>query len=473
MKAVFFIGRIMIIALAAAFFAAELNYIPVAIADGGDGNPNIGYNAANSNKAKKKSEPKKTIKKTEKKAPEKKSTQKPKKKAAETTTVRAKKQPAPRKVEVAASGMPPATETRFIKNEVIVRFQLSSLQGERDRLIGRLGLAHLDGDTFFLPGVTVHRYRLPAGLGVREAISQLEADSSVVYAQPNYLYWLQQDQETQKLPQFGNDLIALGDAHGMTKGEGSRIAIIDTAVDASHSELSEADMISFDVSDLRVENVDPHGTSIAGILAADTKLTGVAPDATFIAIAAFSKSASDEVTGNTWTISDALNIALKEEADVLNLSFAGPADPLLENAFIGAKKRNILPVAAMGNEGPEAKTLYPAGYETVVAVTATNGDNEIYANANVGEHVDIAAPGVGLLVLSDNSGFRTTSGTSMATAYISGVAALALSANPSADYDTLRSLIENSASDLGEAGRDNIFGLGIPNAAQAASPKTN
>lgn len=378
----------------------------------------------------------------------------------------------PRIVETAPSGQPPADETRFIPDEVIVRFQLSSTERSRTRAINRLNLSHLDAATFFLSGVTVHRYRLPSGLDVREAIAQLEASAAVVTAQPNYLYRLQQSADTGKLPQFGNTRINLSDAHARTKGGKTRIAVIDTAVDKTHPEFVTSSISSFDVSD-DVSNVDPHGTSIAGILAANAQLTGVAPEAEIVSIAAFSKDASGQSFGNTWTIMEALNVAYKQDADILNMSFAGPADPLLARAMEGAMARNILPVAAAGNEGPEAAMLFPAGYDAVIAVTATDAEDRIYSDANTGEHVDLAAPGVGLLVLGNASGFRTSSGTSMATAYVSGIAALALAANPGADYATLRSLLENSATDLGTPGKDAVFGAGIPSAATAINGLTN
>ncbi len=378
----------------------------------------------------------------------------------------------PRIAESAPSGLPPVGETRFITNEVIVRFQLSSTAGSRNRAIRGLGMSHLGAETFHMSGVTVHRYRLDAGIDVRDTITRLEASAAVVNAQPNYLYVLQQSENISKLPQFSNDKIDLSEAHTMTKGANTRIAVIDTAVDGTHAEFLNSSISSFDVTDSG-SNVDPHGTSIAGILAADSKLTGVAPDAEIVSIAAFSKDASGKTVGNTWTILEAMNVALKQKADILNMSFADPADPLLERAMKGAKKRNILPVAAAGNEGPDAATLFPAGYEAVIAVTATDTENKIYSKANTGEHVDVAAPGVGLLVLGNSAGFRTSSGTSMATAYISGIAALALSANPGADYATLRAMLENSTTDLGEPGKDSIFGAGIPSAAAAISALNN
>lgn len=392
--------------------------------------------------------------------------------AAAPRPVRQSRTAAPRIVESAPSGLPPEEETRLIDDEVIVRFRLSSTAGSRNRAIAGLGMTHLEARTFFLAGVTVHRYRLRTGIGVRDAITRLEASAAVVNAQPNYLYRLQQSDGDGKLSQFGNEKVDLGDAHARTRGRDIRIAIIDTAIDATHPEFSGATLASFDVAD-DVGNVDPHGTSIAGILAADAKLTGVAPEAEILGIAAFHKDASGAFSGNTWTILEATNVAHEHDAHILNMSFAGPPDPLLARAMDGARKRDIIPVAAAGNDGPGAAPLYPAAYETVIAVTATDAGDAVYARANTGDHVDLAAPGVDLLVLGTSSGYRTSSGTSMATAYVSGIAALALSANPGAGYTAVRAMLENSATDLGAQGRDRVFGAGLPSAVAVLDGLTN
>ena len=375
--------------------------------------------------------------------------------------------------ETAASGLPPTSETRFEQDEVIVRFRLASSRQSRRNIINSLRLIHLDVDTFFLPGVTVHRYGLPAGADVRSTIAALEQSGAVVNAQPNYIYTLQQEQSSGKLQQFANTRINLAAAHETTDGDAVRIAIIDTAVDAGHVELKSASVNLFDVSDSSDKNVDPHGTAIAGILAANGKLTGVAPGARLIGIAAFSKNSSGNVAGNTWTILDALNIALEQKAEILNLSFAGPFDPLMKQSFEGAERRNMISVAAAGNEGPDADELFPAAYQTVVAVTATNSMDAIYEDANQGDYVELAAPGVGVLVLSSNSGFRSASGTSMATAYVSGVLALTRAANPQLDILSLRELLARNSVDVGEKGRDPVFGAGIPDAAMMVAPLTN
>ncbi|MEM6566704.1 MAG: hypothetical protein AAF665_19800, partial [Pseudomonadota bacterium] len=91
-------------------------------------------------------------------------------------------------VETAPSGLPPVDETRFEPDEVIVRFQTSSTNASRNQAIAGLGIAHQSVRTFVLPAVTVHLYRLPPNLTVREAITRLEASPAVVTAQPNYLY---------------------------------------------------------------------------------------------------------------------------------------------------------------------------------------------------------------------------------------------------------------------------------------------
>ena len=191
-----------------------------------------------------------------------------------------------RNLERAPSGQPPVNETRFIQNEVIIRFQRNSSRTARTRLINQQNLLRLDTSTFRLAGVTVHRYQITDGRSVPTVIAALEASASIVNAQPNYLYELQQS-DGQKLKQYANTRLGIEETHTVAKGGGIKIAVIDTAIDTSHGEFDKASIRTVDVSDGKDINVDPHGTSMAGILSAGGRLTGVAPNADILGIAFF------------------------------------------------------------------------------------------------------------------------------------------------------------------------------------------
>jgi subtilisin family serine protease len=98
--------------------------------------------------------------------------------------------------------------------------------------------------------------------------------------------------------------------------------------------------------------------------------------------------------GTTYNIVKGMDWAVAQGARVINMSFAGPHDPELERRISDARKRGIILIAAAGNAGPKSKPLYPAADRNVIAVTATDADDKLFAEANRGGHIAVAAPGV-------------------------------------------------------------------------------
>src|SRR6267143_2694642 len=106
------------------------------------------------------------------------------------------------------------------------------------------------------------------------------------------------------------------------------------------------------------------------------------------------------------------------------MSFAGPPDPRLKDALQKAYKKGIVLIAAAGNAGPNSKPLFPGADQSVIAVTATDYADKPFAMANRGKYIAVAAPGVDVMVPSPNGSYQLTTGTSVAAAHVSGVAAL-------------------------------------------------
>ena len=124
-------------------------------------------------------------------------------------------------------------------------------------------------------------------------------------------------------------------------------------------------------------------------------------------------------------------------------------------------------IAAAGNAGPNSSPLYPAADPAVIAVTATDADDALFSGANRGSHIAVAAPGVAVLVPAPNGGYQFTTGTSVAAAEVSGVAALLIQRNPSLTPNAVRRILMSTAKDLGPKGRDRDFGAGLVDALQA------
>ncbi len=149
------------------------------------------------------------------------------------------------------------------------------------------------------------------------------------------------------------------------------------------------------------------------------------------------------------------------------MSFAGPADPGIARQLTAARGKGIVLVAAAGNAGPKSGPLYPAADPNVIAVTATDADDRLFRQSNRGRHVTIAAPGVDILVPAPENNYQVTSGTSVAAAHVSGVAALVLQRQPGLSPDAVRNILMRSARDIGPRGRDDQFGAGLADAYQA------
>ena len=169
----------------------------------------------------------------------------------------------------------------------------------------------------------------------------------------------------------------------------------------------------------------------------------------------------------TFNILRGLDCAADKGARVVNMSFTGPPDPRIKDALLKAAGKGLILVAAAGNGGPNSPPLYPAADPNVIAVTATDDEDVLFARANRGDHIAVAAPGVDVLVPGVNGTYQLTTGTSVAAAEVSGVAALLIERNPALKPGDIRRILMRTAKDLGPKGRDREFGAGLVNAFHA------
>ena len=247
-----------------------------------------------------------------------------------------------------------------------------------------------------------------------------------------------------------------------------RIAIIDSGVDVTHPDLGGVTIDTFNALGDVAAETGTHGTAIAGIIAARGVVRGIAPAATLLSVRAFpSDQGRQPQMTTTFVLLKAMEWSIAKGARVVNLSLTGPRDPLMEKAVIAAAQKGVMMVAAAGNNGNKAPPAYPAAYSDVIAVTAIDARDALYARANLGAYIAVAAPGVDVLAPARGKGHGLQSGTSFAAAHVSGILALMLERNPTITADAARRALMELAVDLGVPGRDHAFGAGRTSAAAA------
>jgi subtilisin family serine protease len=198
---------------------------------------------------------------------------------------------------------------------------------------------------------------------------------------------------------------------------------------------------------------------------------GGAPEARILAIRAFGVATSG-AESSSYVILRALDYAAAHGAQIINMSFAGPRDTLIERAIAATAAKGIVLVAAAGNAGPKSPPLYPAANPNVIAVGATDAQDRLFAASNRGSQIAIAAPGVDIFLPAPDEKYQMTSGTSFSAAYVSSLAALVLQRNPALKPEEVRTILTKTARDLGPPGRDDMFGAGEADAYAAVTAAT-
>jgi serine protease len=310
------------------------------------------------------------------------------------------------------------------------------------------------------------------GRAVADVVAELRADPRVTSATPDRV------RRTSQLPDdthVGNQrahLEAIRVPQAWDTSIGSRylnVAVLDTGVDLDHPDLARKLVAGLDVvnGDSVADDDHGHGTAVAGVAAARTDnalgVAGIAWRSTIMPVKVLkndgSGTDSDIVAGIVWAVDNG--------ADVVNLSLGGPgASPALDAAVDYALERNVVVVAAAGNEGTDEPS-YPAASPGAVGVGATGTTGRLASFSNYGDWVDLVAPGVGVWSTVRGGSYGTWSGTSFATPLATGAAVLVRAAYPSLDARGVASRLLGTTRDVGAQGRDPNTGRGLLDAAAA------
>lgn len=276
--------------------------------------------------------------------------------------------------------------------------------------------------------------------------------------------------------------VNLDELWSQSKGKNVKVAVIDTGVDTSNPQLTDAVNASLGANylpktDGKGQKLDigkpdgttdtvGHGTRVAGIIAArpmkGTGFVGLAPEATIIPI----KQNDSEGHGTAGTLATAIRHAIQVKANVINISQdttkAISQDSDLHSAVNEALNAGIVVVASAGNDGlgGNVKSTYPASYDGVLAVAASDRNNERAAFSQSGDFVGVAAPGVDMISTVPKGGHCSDNGTSFSAPYVAGVAALIKAKHWDWKPNEIVAQIEQTA-ERSIAGHDRLVGWGV------------
>jgi len=324
------------------------------------------------------------------------------------------------------------------------------------------------------------------GRAVEQVVAELAADPAVALVEPNYTVELADEgsvavavNDPKTGDQYSLDRMRVRDAWSITRGAGNVVAVLDTGVMANHPDLAGRLVAGYDFvnNDSNPADDNGHGTWVAGIIAARANdgygIAGISWTDKIMPV----KIMNREGTGSTANLLTAIRWSADRGADVINMSVGGfPYSQLMQDAVNYAWSKGTVLVGAAGNNRRE-ETYYPASFDNVISVSATQPQDEFSNWSSYGPKVDLSAPGSSVLTTNcytctyaehDTWGSHVyISGTSFATPNVAGVVALMRAAYPSFTPAQIVGRLFATVDDQGYTGWDNRYGRGRVNALRA------
>jgi hypothetical protein len=327
--------------------------------------------------------------------------------------------------------------------------------------ISGLGYAITARHVLSATGAEIARILPPGGLTLAQARAQITTQIPGALIDVNHLY---------RPEEFtcGADGCRAFDMIGWSPqsqcGQAPTIGMVDTRVDVDHPALASRKIETTRAlgRDRRASS-SAHGTAVAALLVGDpnSATPGLLPNARLIAVEAFHRDASGASVGDAFDITRAIDMLADRDATTINLSFSGLGNIVLAQTIWSVADQGKALIAAAGNGGPQSAPLYPGAYDPVIAVTAVDRNTRIYRQANRGSYISFAAPGVGLWTAASSGTGRPRSGTSYAAPFVTAALARARQDAPATSVPEMVRGLASRAIDLGEPGRDPVFGWGL------------
>lgn len=343
---------------------------------------------------------------------------------------------------------PPAVAIpREIVAAGLTQAELVTLQAEGFRIVAQRNLG--------LIGNLTVRLRAPGRLSTTRALARVRAVAPSALVDLNHLY----RGAARPCPEDRCFSLVAQDARidGACSARGT-IGMVDTGVDTDHPVLAGRAIVTETVRGPGHRPArEAHGTDVAILL---TRGASAGESAKIVAVDAFHRRSGGD-SADSFDLVTALDLLAQQGVRIVNLSLAGPANALVERIGQSMHDRGAVLVAAAGNDGPGAEPRYPAAYPWAVAVTAIDRDERVYARANRGGHIAFAAPGVRIQMVDKTMRpAPPRSGTSYAAPLVALAFANRASRDEAANPPALLAALSAEARDLGEPGRDPIFGWG-------------
>ena len=353
---------------------------------------------------------------------------------------------------------------QFVSRQIVVKIKPRATIGaiEREYRVNRI--ERLPG------GGKIYLVKTRRGVNPMNLARRMERDRRVIYAEPNFRAGSPEasrqhrarpggeptpsSDPAQYRSQYAVDNLNLTEAHGVNRGAGSVVAVIDTGVQAGHPMLSGRLMAGYDFvgrddnpADSGEGKLAGHGTHVAGIVALG------APDAKIMPIRALDPDGH----GTTFQIAKAIRYAIRKDADVVNLSLGTSRETELLEDLIGddddddggSNGRDVIFVAAAGNDS-DSKEQFPAAEEDAIAVTSVGQGKTRSGFANYGDWISISAPGGGIHSPFPENRYAMWDGTSMATPFVAAQAALIRGERPAASSECVIGIIQQTAQPLAD-----------------------
>ncbi|TDJ68414.1 MAG: serine protease [Proteobacteria bacterium] len=289
-----------------------------------------------------------------------------------------------------------------------------------------------------------------AGNELKYKIQRLDADPLVESVQEMQNFFVAGTWEIDPYVNLQHSLVAarIDQSHQISTGKDVRVAIIDTGLDRSHVDLRGRVVatLNFVDADQTIEIVEFHATAVAGIIGATARngrgIVGVAPDSQLVSLRACWESIPGTSRGrcNSFSLARALDWAISNEIKVVNMSLQGRHDPLVERLVLHAVREGLIVVAATDLDDGELS--FPASMNEVIGVSYHDPFRTLDYTAHAGKV--FIAPGEEILTTMPDNTYDFVSGSSFASAHVSGIVALLVEHAPTIDAHTVKAVLRSS-----------------------------